>query len=344
MGTQACGLNHWHQLHLRISQSNIMINYPSAKWEVLGSRGTFGGQSWTTIRPCGRETVVTIFCGMGSLPMGAAFRADQQNADSCWLRTAPRAGRPSTAVSAMSPSSAYSKHPQLLSLKAELALRLVDGDFVFAAPTSRAVLLARHLHAIEHALQRQVRKRIDFQEITHLIHRAIVRDQFLAGGEIDAIKTGMADRGAGNAKMNLFRPGPADGAHLGARGGAAHDRVLDDHDPFALDHIATARSRAAWPGRINVRPTNRLGTIPSSKGIFDSLAKPNAALRPESGMGMTESASTGACRANSRPIATRTMCTFCPKIRLAGLAKYTCSNTQWARSGTGTSKNRLEMP
>jgi hypothetical protein len=38
---------------------------------------------------------------------------------------------------------------------------------------------------------------------------------------------------------------------------------------------------------MNVRPTKRLGTIPSSNSIPDSLANPIAALRPESGIGMT---------------------------------------------------------
>ena len=54
-----------------------------------------------------------------------------------------------------------------------------------------------------------------------------------------------------------------------------------------FNFIDTARSRCAWPGKINVRPTNRLGTIPSSNCVPDSLAKPNAALRPESGIGIT---------------------------------------------------------
>ena len=38
--------------------------------------------------------------------------------------------------------------------------------------------------------------------------------------------------------MHLARPGLADHAHDLARGGAAHDRVVDQHDALALEHLA----------------------------------------------------------------------------------------------------------
>ena len=47
----------------------------------------------------------------------------------------------------------------------------------------------------------------------------------------------------------------------------------------------------------------------------------SAALRPESGIGRTKSASTGASRASCRPRCSRTMCTVCPNTLLDGLAK-----------------------
>ena len=62
-------------------------------------------------------------------------------------------------------------------------------------------------------------------------------DQLVRGGEIDAVKTGMADRRAADAQVNLFRAGAAKGAHLGARRRAAHDGIFDDDDA-AIFHQA----------------------------------------------------------------------------------------------------------
>jgi hypothetical protein len=64
-------------------------------------------------------------------------------------------------------------------------------------------------------------------------------------------------------------------------------RLPSTTSAMMFSFIATARSRCAWPGRMNVRPTKRFGTIPSSNGMPDSRWNPTAALRPESGIGIT---------------------------------------------------------
>ena len=40
--------------------------------------------------------------------------------------------------------------------------------------------------------------------------------------------------------MHLAGTGLAEHPDLGALGVAAHDRVVDDHEPLALDHVARA--------------------------------------------------------------------------------------------------------
>jgi hypothetical protein len=61
-------------------------------------------------------------------------------------------------------------------------------------------------------------------------------------------------------------------------------------------------SRSPWSGWMKVRPTYRFLISPSVNGMPDARAKPIAAGVPESGTGMTRSASTGASSAKAAPI------------------------------------------
>src|SRR5215212_5901527 len=104
-----------------------------------------------------------------------------------------------------------------------------------AGPAGGAVVAVFHFHAGEKAVEGEVGEAVYFEESGHLIDGAIVGDELFAGGEIDAVKTGMADGGAGNSKVNFFGTGAADGAHLGLGGGAADDGVFDDDDAAVFD-------------------------------------------------------------------------------------------------------------
>ena len=66
---------------------------------------------------------------------------------------------------------------------------------------------------------------------------------------------------------------------------------------------------------------------PSSNGIPEALAKPNAASSPESGTPTTTSASTGYALARKAPALTLESCTETPSRIESGLAKYIYSNT-----------------
>ncbi len=56
-------------------------------------------------------------------------------------------------------------------------------------------------------------------------------------------------------------------------------------------------------------------------GIPEARENPTAAGVPESGIGITRSASTGASAASRSPIRTRTLCTSDPARRESGRAK-----------------------
>src|SRR5512145_3023411 len=73
-----------------------------------------------------------------------------------------------------------------------------------------------------------------------------------------------------------------------------------------------------------------------------SSAYPIAAGVPDSGTGMTRSASTGYSRASRRPMSTRTVCTRWSFMSVSGRARYTNSKRQCL--GAGSAKWRLRRP
>src|SRR5450759_1486337 len=60
-------------------------------------------------------------------------------------------------------------------------------------------------------------------------------DQLGPGGEVDAVEAGPLHRRAGDANVDLGRPGLAQHPDLGALGVDTHDRVVDDHQALAAD-------------------------------------------------------------------------------------------------------------
>ena len=62
-------------------------------------------------------------------------------------------------------------------------------------------------------------------------------DQLVPAWRVDAVKTGMRRRRAGDAHMHLGRAGVAHHGHNLARGGATHDRIIDKNDPLAAHRL-----------------------------------------------------------------------------------------------------------
>src|SRR5207245_8861129 len=63
-------------------------------------------------------------------------------------------------------------------------------------------------------------------------------DQLRPGGDVDAHETGPLDWRAAHPKMHGRRAGPAQFLHDLPAGGAAHNRVVDEHDALALEDLA----------------------------------------------------------------------------------------------------------
>ena len=74
----------------------------------------------------------------------------------------------------------------------------------------------------------------------------------------------------------------------------------------------------------------------------EASAYPMAAGVPDSGTGITRSASTGCSRARLRPIRTRALWTTVPAMRESGRARYTYSNTQ--PLGSAGAKREVRRP
>ena len=63
-------------------------------------------------------------------------------------------------------------------------------------------------------------------------------EQLVALRGVDAVKIGIGDRRRRDAEVNLARAGFPHHLHDLDAGGAAHDRIVDQHDALALDHRA----------------------------------------------------------------------------------------------------------
>src|SRR5690606_31184994 len=113
--------------------------------------------------------------------------------------------------------------------------RLIDGNLVMPAPAGGAGLLHAETGGGDRAFERQIGQGIDLEVVADLINGAAVGDQFILGGKIDAVETGVADGRATDAEVNLAGSGPAQRPHFRTRGGSADDAVIDHDDPLTAD-------------------------------------------------------------------------------------------------------------
>ena len=113
-----------------------------------------------------------------------------------------------------------------------------DGDAVVAAPAGGAVARLGAAHAADQAFEGEVAERVGFDEGADLLDRLLRRDELGAARGVDAVVAGPAGRRRGDAQVDLGGAGLAHHAHDLPRGRAAHDRVVDQHDPLAGDDRA----------------------------------------------------------------------------------------------------------
>ena len=113
-----------------------------------------------------------------------------------------------------------------------------QGDRVDPVEAGAAQVVRRDRRRRDQSLQRDEAQGVGTDRLAHLLDRAVVRRELAPCGEVDAVEAGPGDRGAGDAHVDLGSPGLAQHLHDGPLGVPAHDRVVDDDQPLALDDLA----------------------------------------------------------------------------------------------------------
>ena len=121
-------------------------------------------------------------------------------------------------------------------LEAELGLGLADLERVAAGEAGVAVAglgavgVADGAH---HPLQRQEREAVGADLLADLVERQAGGHQVAVVAHVDAEVARVHDRRARDPHVHLGRPGVADQLDQRPGGRAAHERVVDHHDPLA---------------------------------------------------------------------------------------------------------------
>src|SRR5262249_44398953 len=113
----------------------------------------------------------------------------------------------------------------------------VDRDGIPAAE-ARVAIARTVAFAGEQSLERQIAQRVDAEVIADLLDRFEAADQLATARRVDAVEAPMRHRRPAHPEV----PSPGAGAtnrapQLAARR-AAHDRIVDPHDPPPLEPLA----------------------------------------------------------------------------------------------------------
>ena len=93
-------------------------------------------------------------------------------------------------------------------------------------------------HGAVQAVDRQEGQAVHLDVIAHALHIHLRRQQLGTFRRVDAIEAAVPGRRAGDAHVHLLRAGLAQHLHDLHRCGAAHDRIIDQHDALARDQRA----------------------------------------------------------------------------------------------------------
>ena len=142
-----------------------------------------------------------------------------------------------------------------------------------------AQVLLRRPGGRDHPLHRQVAEGVGADELAHLLDRQIRGHELGARRHVDAVEARPLDRRAGDARVDLGGARLAERLHELPRRRAAHDRVVDDHEALAADHVGDRVQLQLHPalaqrllGWMKVRPTYRFFINPSPYGMPETSA------------------------------------------------------------------------
>src|SRR5215469_7882870 len=109
---------------------------------------------------------------------------------------------------------------------------------VVAGVAGIAIFVAVIANGLAEGREGEVAKRIGFDVTADFFHAVRAGDQLAAVGSVNTVKAGRDGGGAGDAKMDFGCAGLAHHAHDLAADGSTDNRIIDEHDAFALQQMA----------------------------------------------------------------------------------------------------------
>ena len=102
-------------------------------------------------------------------------------------------------------------------------------------------MVRRQYSTRQQPFERHVTHAVHLQEFPDLVQIAIVRQQLLFGGEVNAVEAGKSDRRTTDPHVYLPGSGLTQRPDLAPGGRAANDGVVHDHDALTPDNLVDHR-------------------------------------------------------------------------------------------------------
>src|SRR4051794_6410845 len=111
-------------------------------------------------------------------------------------------------------------------------------DRILPIETGHAETSPRLLGRLHQTVQRNITQAVGSDRAPDAVDLETIGDQLGPGGEVDAVEARPLHRRRRDPDVHLEGAGLAQHPDLRTLGVAAHDRVVDHHDPLAADHLA----------------------------------------------------------------------------------------------------------
>ena len=119
----------------------------------------------------------------------------------------------------------------------ELVERGIDGQGIIAGKAGEAEFVQRFSSRAHHAFDIQITETVDTEIFPDFFHRHLVCDQLLRIRKIDSVMAGETVRRTAHPHVHFLCAGLAQVYDSRARGRAANNRVVDNHDAFPRHHF-----------------------------------------------------------------------------------------------------------
>ena len=207
-----------------------------------------------------------------------------------------------------------------LELEHVLGVVLGHRDGVLAGEARGAERLPRRVGGLDEMVEIEVGERVDAEVQRDLADLHVGREQVGTLAGVEAVEARPAVRRRRHPEVHLGRARFAQQRDDLTGRGAAHDRVVDDHEALALDVVAQRVQLEPHVGaalllaRLDERAPD-VAVLHEAVAVRDARgarANPARRVRPTPGTGITMSAIAGAWRASASPMRWRAPCTLWP--------------------------------